>query len=190
MDPIRFSFQGPESLFLKYQRENAGRKSGGAPVQIRLQDEADYRWNGRIAFVDNTLDPSSGTIRAYAVVANPSLFLTPGMFGHMRLMGSQARDAILVPDQSIVTDLTRQLVYVVGANGVVAQRPVEIGPLVQGLRVIRSGVRPTDRVVISGVQRAKPGQRVSASVGQITPQSASQSEPEPGPPPGSATFAQ
>ena len=190
MDPIRFAFQGPESLFLKYQHENAGRSSGGGPVQIRLQDEADYRWNGKIAFVDNALDANSGTIRAYAVVPNPHLFLTPGMFGHMRLLTSGARDALLVPDQAIVTDLTRQLVYVVEPNGVVGQRQVQIGPLVEGLRVVRSGLAPTDRVVISGVQRAHPGQRVSAQAGQITPQAAAAGgQPDLGPPPGSATFA-
>ena len=189
LDPIRFAFQGPESLFLKYQRANAGRRRGDAPVQIRLQDEADYRWNGRIAFVDNALDTSSGAIRAYALVPNPGNFLTPGMFGHMRLLATESHDALLVPDQAVVTDLSRQIVYVV-SRGVVAQRVVQAGPLVEGLRVIRSGLQPTDEVIIAGVQRARPGEHVAQTVGQITPQSAAPlGQPDPGPPPGSATFA-
>ena len=189
-DPIRFAFQAPESLFLKYQHETGGRSDSGAPVQIRLEDEADYRWNGRIAFVDNAIDTSSGIIRAYAVVPNPNRFLTPGMFGHMRMQTSEARDALLAPDQAVVTDLTRQIVYVVDASGVVAQRVVTLGPLIDGLRVIRTGLTPADRVIISGVQRARPGQRVSALQGRITPQPGAQAQPDLGPPPGSATFAQ
>jgi RND family efflux transporter MFP subunit len=189
MDPIRFSFEGPESLFLKYHREASGRREGGTPVQIRLQDEADYRWNGQIAFVDNAIDTGSGTIRAYAVVRNPAQFLTPGMFGHMRLLATDPHAALLVPDQAVVTDLSRQVVYVV-SGGVVAQRVVQLGALVDGLRVIRSGLQPTDSVVISGVQRAHPGERVQAVAGRIAPQAASsQSQPDLGPPPGSATFA-
>jgi RND family efflux transporter MFP subunit len=187
-DPIRFAFQAPESLFLKQQRRTSGREEA-APVQIRLQDEADYRWNGQIAFVDNAIDTSSGAIRAYAVVPNPSRFLTPGMFGHMRMRSSQPREALLVPDQAVVTDLTRQILYVVDARGVVGQRQVQLGPLLDGLRVVRSGLEPTDEVVISGVQRAKPGARVAPSRGQIAPQAAALAQPDLGPPPGSATFA-
>jgi len=189
LDPIRFAFQGPESLFLKNRRQNQGRRDG-ALVQIRLEDESDYRWNGRIAFVDNALDPSSGTIRAYAEVANPSLFLTPGMFGHMRMQSSPPREVLLVPDQAVVTDLARQLVYVVEAGGRVGQRVVQLGPLVEGLRVVSSGLSPGDRVIISGVQRAHPGARVAALAGTISPQSAASGvAPDLGPPPGSATFA-
>ena len=190
LDPIRFGFEGPESLFLKYQRLRPG-GGGDAPVQIRLQDESDYRWSGRVAFVDNALDTGSGTIRAYAVVANPRLFLTPGMFGHMRLQASQPADVLLVPDQATVTDLTRQVVYVAGPGGVVAQRVVELGALVDGLRVVRAGLEPTDRVIISGVQRAHPGQKVSVAVGRIAPQpGAPGASPDLSPPPGTATFAQ
>ena len=193
MDPIRFAFQGPESLFLKYQRQAGGQNGGqrsGAPVQIRLQDEADFRWNGKIAFVDNALDTSSGTIRAYAEVPNPKLFLTPGMFGHMRLLASAPRDALLVPDQAIVTDLTRQVVFVVGSNGVVGQRTVDLGPLVGSLRVVRRGLSAGDRVIIEGVQRARPGVVVSAVAGRIAADADPPSgQPDFGPPPGSATFA-
>jgi hypothetical protein len=110
------------------------------------------------------------------------------MFGHMRLMSSEPRQALLAPDGAIVTDMTRQLVYVVEPSGAVAQRVVQLGPLLQGLRVINSGLQPSDKVVISGVQHARPGERVSVIAGQITPKPASGAQPDLGPPPGSATF--
>ncbi len=188
LDPIRFDFNGPESLFLKGQRQGM---PAGAPVQIRLQDETDYRWNGRMAFVDNAIDPGSGAIHAYALVRNPNLFLTPGLFGHMRLLGSRPYPGLLVPDQALVTDMSRQLVYVVGPGGEVAQRVVQPGPLVDGLRVIRSGLEAGDRVVISGVQRARPGQKVQAVQGRITARSQGGAQPAALPPDAgaSATFA-
>jgi RND family efflux transporter MFP subunit len=189
LDPIRFAFQAPEDLLLKYQRTNAQDGAGGAPVQIRLQDERAYSWNGRIAFVDNAIDPGSGTIRAYALTPNHALFLKPGMFGHMRLQSSQPHVVLLVPDQAVVTDMTRQLLDVVTPGGVVAQRPVQLGALVEGLRVVRSGLQPSDRVIISGLQRAHPGDKVTVIAGRIAPQPGSATEPDLGPAAGSATFA-
>lgn len=190
LDPIRFAFQAPEDLLLKYQRANGRDGSKGAQVQIRLQDETNYSWNGRIAFIDNAVDLGSGAIRAYALAPNHALFLKPGMFGHMRLLSSQPHAVMLVPDQAVITDMTRQLVLVVTPQGVVAQRPVQLGPVVEGLRVIRSGLAGNERVIISGVQRAKPGERVSVIAGQVTPQPGAAVQPDLGPPPGSATFAQ
>jgi len=172
LNPIRFAFTGSESLYLKYQRENAAgtrvsSRVNPTPVQIRLQDEPTYRWNGKIDFVDNALDTSSGAIRGRAVVDNPNYFLTPGMFGHMRLMGSGVYRGLLVPDQAVATDQSRQVVYVVGPDNKVAQRVVQPGPLYNGLRVIRSGVSASDRVVIGGIQRARPGQAVTPRQGRI-----------------------
>ncbi len=187
LDPIRFAFQASESLLLKYQR-GAAKGRGGAPVQIRLQDEPDYRWNGKIAFVDNALDTGSGTIRAYALTSNRGLFLKPGMFGHMRLQTVEPRQALLVPDGSIVTDMTRQLVDVVTPSGVVAQKVVQIGPLLQGLRVVNGGLEPTDRVIISGLQHSRPGEKVQVIAGRINPLAAADAQTDPSPPPGSATF--
>ena len=91
-------------------------------MEIRLQDEPTYRWKGHMDFVDNALDTNSGTIRGRAVVDNPDHFLTPGMFGHMRLLGSGAYPALLVPDQAVVTDQERQVVYVVGPDNVARMR--------------------------------------------------------------------
>jgi len=198
LNPIRFVFTGAESVYLKYQRanENGSRPSSRRspnPVEIRLQDEPDFRWKGRMDFVDNAIDTGSGTIRGRAVVDNPDNFLTPGLFGHLRLLGSGAYKGLLVPDQAIVTDQTRQVVYVVDAQDMIIQKIVETGPLVNGLRVIRSGLAPTDKVVIDGVQRAKPGRKVKPSPGKIA-DAASQPPASPAPPlsiasPRSATSA-
>lgn len=165
-DPIRFLFDVPESALLKYKREADGALA--SRVDIRLQGETDYRWKGRVEFVDNALDRSSGTIRLRALVENPAGFITPGMFGQLRLFATEPTDALLVPDQAIVTDQMRQVVYAVNADGVVDQKVVEPGRLIEGLRVIHSGLAPQDRIVISGVQRARPGRRVSAIEAEVT----------------------
>ena len=174
LNPIWFGFTGSEALYLKYERANSAGTRGSSrqtanPVEIRLQDETAYRWKGRMDFVDNTVDTGSGTIRGRAVVDNPNNFLTPGMFGHMRLRGAAPYLALLVPDQAVTTDQTRQAVYVVGPGGMVSERRVEVGPLSEGLRVIRSGLTAGDKVVIDGVQRAHAGQKVTPHHGEITP---------------------
>jgi RND family efflux transporter MFP subunit len=167
LDPIRFVFDAPESALLKYKRQQAGAPGKNA-VDIRLQDERDYRWKGHIEFIDNALDQSSGTIRARALVENPDGFLTPGMFGHMRRFESQPVKAMLIPDESIVNDQTRQVAYVVGEDGIVQQRTIEMGRLIDGMRVVRAGLTTGDRVIISGVQRARPGRKVTPEVAQMT----------------------
>jgi RND family efflux transporter MFP subunit len=165
-DPIRFLFDAPEAALLKYKREADGARA--RPVEIRLQDETEYRWKGQVDFLDNAVDRNSGTIRLRAVVANPDGFISPGMFGQLRLYATSPFEALLVPDQAIVTDQTRQIVYVVDAEGIVAQRVVQPGRLIEGLRVINEGLTPEDRVVVSGVQRARPGRKVTATEGAVT----------------------
>jgi RND family efflux transporter MFP subunit len=165
-DPIRFVFDAPESALLKYKREADGARE--SRVEIRLQDETEYRWKGRVDFLDNALDRGSGTIRLRAVVDNPDGFISPGMFGQMRLFASEPFDALLVPDQAIVTDQMRQVVYVVDAEGTVGQKVVRPGRLIDGLRVIHEGLDLRDRIVISGVQRARPGRKVAATEGEVT----------------------
>ncbi|HZZ87307.1 MAG TPA: efflux RND transporter periplasmic adaptor subunit [Caulobacteraceae bacterium] len=188
IDPIRFRFTGPEAQFLKYKRQGLIGGGQAPPVQIRLQDEPDYRWSGRLAFVDNAFDTASGVISAYALVPNPSGLLTPGLFGHMRLQGSRAYGGLLVPDQAVVTDQSRQVVFVLGPNNVVVQRGVDVGPMVDGLRVIRAGLGANDRVIIDGVQHARPGKPVTVRNGQIAPSPAVQSAPT-APAASSATFS-
>ncbi|MEY2884225.1 MAG: hypothetical protein RL490_1949 [Pseudomonadota bacterium] len=174
LDPIHFVFTGSEAVYLKYQRANqAGTRPSSRvvpnPVEIRLADETDYRWRGRMDFVDNAIDQGSGTIRGRAVVANPTGFLTPGMFGHMRLIGSGSYNGMLIPEDAVVTDQTRKVALVVGADGMVSPRVVQLGPLVDGLRVVRSGLKADDRVIIEGVQRARPGSKVAPKEGRIVP---------------------
>jgi RND family efflux transporter MFP subunit len=195
LDPIHFAFTGSEALYLKYQRENAAGTRASSrvkpnPVEIRLQDEPTYRWKGHMDFVDNALDTGSGTIRGRALVPNPDHFLTPGMFGHMRLLGSGSYNALLVPDQAIVTDQERQVVFVVDDRNVAHMKPIEPGPLVSGLRVVKSGLAANDRVVIDGVQRAQGGKAVKVVAGQITPEPGPPTQPDPGPPASSATAAE
>ena len=158
-DPLHFAFDGSEALLLRYQRQGGGRF--GSPVRIRLQDEGSYSHAGRLDFVDNAINPGSGTIQARALVPNPSGFLRPGMMGHLRLSATPSYRALLVPDTAIATDGVRRIVQVVDRQGNVTGRPVVLGPLVGNLRVIRSGVGPRDRVVINGLQRIQPGQKVA-----------------------------
>ncbi|MGV3578427.1 efflux RND transporter periplasmic adaptor subunit [Brevundimonas sp.] len=186
--PIYFVFEGSEALLLKYQRDaRAGRS---APVRIRLQDESDFTRTGTLDFTDNAVDASSGTIRLRAVIPNGDNFLKPGMFAQARVAGAGAYDALLVPDSAIGTDQARRVVSVVNADGSVTPTPVQLGPLVDGLRVIRSGIRPTDRVIIDGLQRAMPGMKVQPTNGRIQRQARPESVPTTyAPPAATATSA-
>lgn len=166
VDPIYFTFDASEALFLKAQRDRAADRTT-QDVEVRLQDEADYRWKGSLSFTDNGLDPRSGTIRIRATFANAQGFLTPGMFGNMRLTTGGTVKALLVPDAAVQSDQARKLVYVVGKDGTVAAKTVELGPLVAGLRVVRAGLAASDSVVISNFQAAAPGSKVSVRPGKI-----------------------
>lgn len=157
LDPIYFNFDASEALYLKSQRD----KDTGGTVEIRLQDESDYRHKGHLDFTDNGLDPRSGTIRVRAVFDNPDMFLTPGMFGNMRLANGGKVNALLVPDEAIQSDQARKTVLVVAKDDSVAARPVELGPVVDGLRIIRTGLSPNDRVIVSNIQAAMPGAKVT-----------------------------
>ena len=172
LDPIRFSFAGSEALYLKYQRANlagtrASSRQAANPVEIRLEDEPTWRWRGHMDFVDNALDSGSGTIRGRAVIANPDHFLTPGMFGHLRLLGSGSYPALLVPEAAVVTDQERQVVYLMSPDHTVRMAPVELGPRTNGLRVVRKGLNAGDLVVIEGVQRAQAGHKVKPVRGRV-----------------------
>jgi RND family efflux transporter MFP subunit len=164
--PIRFLFDAPEAALLKYRREGEGARS--SPVEIRLQDETEFRWKGKVDFVDTVMDRSSGTIRGRAIVDNPNGFISPGMFGQMRLFATKPFQALLLPDEALVTDQTRQVVYVVGSDNIVGQKVVRPGRLINGLRVIREGLVPEDRVIISGLQRARTGRKVTVTQGTVS----------------------
>jgi len=172
--PIYFVFDGSEALALKYQRDA---RNGSAPIRIRLQDETAYDRTGTLDFTDNAIDASSGTIRLRAVVQNADGFLKPGMFGHAQLAGSGGYAAMLVPDAAVVTDGPRKVVYVVAKDGTVGAKPVQLGPIANGLRVVRTGLTPDDRVIINGLQRARPGQKVTAQNGTIKAEGAKADAP-------------
>lgn len=187
--PIHFVFEGSEAVMLKYLREGAS--GAGATVRIRLQDEPDFRWTGRVDFTDNAIEAGSGVVRMRAVVPNGDGFLRPGLFGRAQVAGAGTYDALLVPDAAIATDAARRVVYVVAADGSVAPKAVHLGPLVQGLRVVRGGLEATDRVIISGLQRVQqPGIKVQARDGRIEPvEQAAQAPVTQAAPAASASFA-
>ena len=190
VDPIYFTFDVSEGLLLKAQRDRQA--AGGAPqqVDIRLQDEPDYRWHGQVDFTDNGIDPNSGTIRARATVANPGAFLTPGMFGSMRLSSGRPVVALLVPDSAVLADQAGKMVMTIGKNGQPAPMPVVVGPVIDGLRVIKSGLPAGTRVVIRGQQRMFPGVPLQPKLTRIVPEPAKPGNPTAlGQPASSATFA-
>jgi multidrug efflux system membrane fusion protein len=188
LDPIYFSFDASEALFLKARRARAAGATA-SPVEIRLQDETSYRWKGSLDFADNGLDPRSGTIRLRAVLRNADQFLTPGMFGNMRLSSGGTATALLIPDAAVQTDQARKIVLVVAKNGSVSPKPVILGPVIDNLRIVRSGLTPQDRVVISGTQMAMPGTKVNVRIGRVQRSNTAASEPVAAPINGEATFA-
>jgi multidrug efflux system membrane fusion protein len=173
IDPIHFVFDGSEADFLRYARLAAagGRPSSRDaqnPVSVRLADETEYKHQGRMDFVDNVLNPKTGTIRGRAIFDNKDGLLTPGFFGRLRLFGGE-HDALLVPDGAVASDQSSKIVFTVAEDGTVGTKLVELGPMVDGLRVIRSGLAPADRIVIDGLQRARPGGKVTAQDGKVEP---------------------
>jgi RND family efflux transporter MFP subunit len=136
-------------------------------AQLRLDDEAQWQRTGRVDFVDNQIDRTAGTIRVRATFANPGLFITPGQFGRIRLPASEPHTALLIPDAAVTTDQSRKVVMTVSADGTVVPKLVEPGPIIDGLRVIRSGLAATDQVVTEGLLRARPGAKVTPQPGQI-----------------------
>jgi RND family efflux transporter MFP subunit len=163
--PMHFTFEASEAQLLKYERQALGE---GGRVEIRLQDEDDYRWHGAVDFSDNAVDRGSGAVRMRAVVMNPNGFLKPGMFGRARVEGSSAYAALLIPETAVVADGVRKVAYVVDANGTVGVKPLTVGPVVNGMRVVQKGLAPTARVIVNGIMRAKPGAKVSAKLTQIS----------------------
>lgn len=172
LDPIHFFFDANEAAYLKYVRlDRTGQRTSSRaaqnPVQLSLLDEIDFPHTGRMDFVENRLDQQTATIRARAVFDNGELLFLPGMFGRIRLIGSGRYDAIMLPDEAIGTDQSRKFVYVLDENDTVGIRLVELGPIIDGLRVIRDGLGPEDRVIIDGLQRARPGAPVTPQEGPI-----------------------
>jgi RND family efflux transporter MFP subunit len=166
IDPIRFEFTMDEASYLRYLRMASGAASNTAnrgmtlPVKLKLIDEDSYAHEGKIDFVDNAIDRSSGTIRGRAEFRNADGRLTPGMFGRVQISTSAPAEALLVPDTAIGTEQVRKFVYVLNADNVATPKYVTLGPLVDGLRVVQ-GLKPDDAIVIDGLMRVRPGAKVA-----------------------------
>lgn len=178
LDPIHFVFDVSESDFLRYARlfmsgERSSSRDVSNPVRIKLADEDKFVHEGRMDFVDNQLNSRSGTLRGRAVVENKGDLLQPGLFGRLQLFGGES-DALLIPDNAVVSDQAKKIVFVVGADNVVKPAPVVLGPIVEGLRVVKSGLSAQDQIVINGLANpaVRPGAKVVPQPGQI--QAASQ----------------
>jgi RND family efflux transporter MFP subunit len=167
VDPIRFEFTMDEQSYLRYlnaasrAQANSANRGMKLPVKLKLLDENDFIHEGRVDFVDNVIDRSSGTIRGRAEFANADGKLTPGMFGRIRIAAAPPAEALLVPDAAIGTEQVRKFVYAVGSDNVATPKYVTLGPVVDGLRVITAGLAPDDTVIVNGLMRVRPGTKVS-----------------------------
>jgi RND family efflux transporter MFP subunit len=166
-DPIYFEFTYDEASLLRYEQmsktgsDMAGR-GAGEQVALKLIDENDFVHQGRMDFLDNVIDASTGTIRGRAVFANPNNIFTPGMFARVRVPGSSPYEALLVPDAAIGTEQARKFVLTVNADNTVVPKYVTLGQTTgDNLRAIKTGLGPDDRVIVNGLMRARPGQKVT-----------------------------
>ena len=170
LDPIYVSFDGDEQRYLHFQQKAIGAGHDPTGVQVGLDGEPGFPHNGRVDFVDNAVDPATGTIHLRAVMENTDRRLVPGLMARVRLPGSADYAAVLVPDAAVATDQDRRYVLVVGADGIVEYRSIELGSFNDGLRVVRTGLKVGERVIVSGLARAHPGSKVTP---QETPTPAS-----------------
>jgi RND family efflux transporter MFP subunit len=166
IDPIRFEFTFDETSYLRYERlaktgADVASRGVGVPVQLKLIDEPEYGHRGRMDFVDNAIDKGTGTIRGRAQFRNLDGVFTPGMFARIQVPASPPYEALLVPDVAIGTEQVRKFVFVVGPDNSVSQKFVTLGQVTDGMRVIKDGLSPEDRVVVNGMARARPGAKVT-----------------------------
>jgi RND family efflux transporter MFP subunit len=166
MDPIRFEFTFDEAAYLRYQRlakggtDPAGHE-GSTPVKIKLIDEQNFAHEGQMDFVDNAIDRATGTIRGRAQFGNPDGLFTPGMFANIQVPASQPYEALMVPDVAIGSEQARKYVLVVDTENIARPKYVTLGDVADGLRVVKDGLAPDDRVVTNGIARIRPGQKVT-----------------------------
>jgi len=173
LDPIYVSFDGDEKVYLKYAKVARDARSARNAVQVGLADENGYPHQGVMVFVDNALDPQTGTIRSRALLDNRDRLFTPGLFARLRLLGAHEHEAVLINDSAVGTDQTVRYVLVVGAGNKAEYRPVQLGPIVDGLRVVESGLASGETIVVNGLQRVRPGS-------QVQPQRVAMGERRPG----------
>jgi RND family efflux transporter MFP subunit len=169
---LEFTFD--EAAYLRYERLSSDGKEmtgrgGNVIVALKLLDEREFVHRGYMDFVDNVIDRSTGTIRGRAQFSNPNSVFTPGMFARVRVPGSPAYQALLVPDAAVASEQSRKYVLVVDGEGVARQKYVTLGQVVDGLRVIKEGLVSDDRVIVNGLMLARPGAKVTAQE-EETPQ--------------------
>lgn len=166
LDPIYASFDADEQTFLRFGVSGAGRSGGqqAIPIRMSLGAERDFARHGRMHFLDNQVDPSTGTIRARAIFPNPDLSLTPGLFVRLRVPLTGSARGVLIQDKAVGTDLDKRFVLVVNEQQTIDYRPVSLGPMVDGLRVVRSGLEAGDLVLVNGTQHVRPGVKVRPTV--------------------------
>jgi RND family efflux transporter MFP subunit len=184
LNPIYVTFNADEQAYLKFEKyarrdgrdDPAGGRSDGLgnPVFVGLEDEHGYPHQGRLVFMNNALNAGTGTIRARALLANPGDRFVPGLFARVKLIGNEHYQATLIRDSAVGTNQTAQFVLVVGPHDQLHYRSVHLGPLVDGLRVVRDGLKPGDLIVVNGLMRVQPGmritpQRVAMNIGHVQP---------------------
>jgi multidrug efflux system membrane fusion protein len=166
MDPIYIYFDVDEATYLKnnklwFEGRRPSSRDTPNPVQVTLTGETKPTHEGKMDFLDNRLDVSTGTLRSRAIIPNKDFSILPGQFGRVRLIGSSPYEALLLPDTAVATDQSRKIVFVVKDDNTVEAKPVTLGPLDEGLRVIREGLKAEDRVIVDGIQRARVGAKVT-----------------------------
>lgn len=176
--PMYFYFDVDEQSYLRYVgfvRDGLlKRDEGGSPVKIALPDQNKFNVDGRIDFADNQLDQQSGTLRLRASIPNADGFLTSGVFGRVRIQASPEYDALLIPDEAILSDQTRKIVMTVDKDDKVVPKVVEPGQLNEGMRIIKTGLTPDDRLIVNGLMRARPGAKVIPQTAEQVKQQAEQ----------------
>src|SRR5471032_2368613 len=161
-DKVYAYFDADERVFLKYtQLARQGKRGATTPVYLGLSSESDDKHLGKMDFVDNQVNPQTGTIRGRAVFDNTDGSFTPGLYARLKLVGSSTYTAALINDEAVGTDLGKKFVLVVGADNKAVYRTVELGPKIEGLRIVRSGLAKDDRIVVKGLQRVRPGSPVT-----------------------------
>jgi len=170
LDPIHVDFDMSETDYLAWRRYQNAQRAGGtidSTVEASLSDEQGWPRRGKLDFVDNQLDRGSGTIHARASLPNPDLLIAPGEFARLRLVTTAPRSVLLVPDAALVTDQSAKLIMTVDEGGTVVPKSVQTGQMSNGLRVITAGLAPSDRIVINGLMRVRPGAKVTPQQGTI-----------------------
>jgi len=164
LDPIYVYFDSDEQAYLKQMRLTG---TPTTPVQIGLVNETGFPHEGKLDFVDNRVDQAAGTVRVRAVLPNPGHQFAPGLFARVRLASNERHAATLIQDQAVGTDQDRKFVLVLKADSTVEYRPITLGPIVDGLRAVRTGLAPGEQVVINGLMRVRPGMKVVAKASSM-----------------------